>query len=195
MIRPSLPERIAIKLARLIAGRERRRWLDAMEAELDYLPTHRLDWALGTLVAAVKDRLARDRLALASLVVLPAGAAVAVLPVTALAMAVVEATGLSMGLLGPVLFPVPLLFAVLLGASRAWRRPLMAGLLGFLVYQAGPSAFFHFAWGSEFGLWAPNLAHYGIHPAVSVAGVFASWGLGAVAGTRLRRRRISPPSP
>jgi hypothetical protein len=191
-------------LARLVAGPERARWLDAMEAELDVLPARRLDWALGSLVAALKDRFARERLTLALFAVLPACAAAAVLPVTALAAIVFRATGLSMDLLGPVLFPIPFLCAALLGAARPWQRPMVAGSLGFAVYQAGPSAFMHFVSGSSFGFWAPNLGHYGIHPAISVAGTFGLWCLGTALGARIGKRRrrslktrrsLTPPSP
>jgi hypothetical protein len=189
------PERTAISLARIVAGPERREWLDAIEAELSILPSRRLDWALGSLVAAVKDRAVRDRHALALFAVVPACAAVAVLPVTALAAAAFGATGLSNDLLGPILLPIPFLFAMLFGAARRWRRPAVVGALGFAIYQAGPSAFFHFAWGNSFGFWAPNLAQYGIHPAVSVAGTLALWCLGTALGARIgerRRRRARP---
>ena len=183
-------ERAAISLARIVAGPERRDWLDAIEAELSVLRSRRLDWALGSLVAAVKDRALRDRFGLALLAFLPACAAVAVLPVTALAAVAIREMNLSSDLLGPVLFPIPFLFAMLLGAARRWRRPLVvAGVLGFAIYQAGPSAFFHFAWGNSFGLWAPNLSQYGVHPSVSVVGTFALWCLGAVLGARLGARR------
>lgn len=188
-------ERTAISLARIVAGPERREWLDAMEAELSVLPSRRLDWALGSLVAAVKDRAVRDRLGFALLAVLPACAAVAVLLVTALAIATIHAAGLSTDLLGPILLPIPFLFAVLLGAARRWRHPAVAGALGFAIYQAGPSAFFHFAWGNSFGFWAPNLWQYGVHPAVSVAGTLALWCLGTMCGARVsarRRRRRLP---
>ena len=192
MSRRSLSERIALSLARFVAGPERRAWLDAMEAELDHLPARRLDWALGSLVAAAKDRFARERLTLALFAVLPACAAAAVVPVTALATMVVRATEMSPDLLGPILFPLPFLGAVMLGAARPWRRPLVAGAVGFAVYQAGPSAFMHFAWGGHFGLWAPNLWHYGIHPAISVGATFALWCLGAALGARIgKRRRLS----
>ena len=187
-------ERTAIGLARIVAGPERREWLDAIEAELSVLVSRRLDWALGGLVAAAKDRAARDRLDLALLAFLPACAAVAVLPVTAVAAVAIRETNLSTDLLGPVLFPSPFLFAILLGAAGRWRRPAVTGALGFAIYQVGPSAFFHFAWGNSFGLWAPNLMQYGIHPSVSVAGTFALWCLGAVLGARIGARRRGSPA-
>lgn len=195
MNRASLTEQVVIRLARFVAGPERRAWLDAMEAELDHLTSRRLDWVLGSLVAAVKDRWAREWPTLALFAAIPASTAAAVVPVTAIAQSTFSATGISPHLLGPVLLPLPFLGAVLLGLARPWRRPVITGLLGFALYQAGPSAFMHFAWGSSFGLWAPNLAQYGVHPAISVAATFTLWSLGAALGVRVGNQRRDSRSP
>lgn len=184
-----LAERIALRLARFVAGPARSHWLDAMEAELDHLPARRLDWALGSLVAAIKDRVAREKLALAALVVLPLAAAAAVLPVTALSAFVLRTAGLPFDGLGAVLVPIPLPFAVLLGAALRWRRPAVIGALAFAAWQAGPALFLHLAWGNGMALWGPNLASYGIHPAVPIAGTLALWCVGVCAGAALRNRR------
>ena len=190
-------EHAVMATARLIAGRQRRVWLDAMEAELQTLETGRMDWALGSLVAALKDRVVREKLALGALAALPAMAAVAVLPVTAVSALLLRAVGGPMNLLGPVLVPIPVFFALLLGVARPWRHPALTGAFAFVLHQAGPALFFHFAWGNALALWGPNLAHYGIHPAVMMAGVLASWVLGTVAGARIafKRRRGCKPSP
>jgi hypothetical protein len=85
MSKAGLPERIAMALARIVAGPERKVWLDAMEAELDALPDRRFDWALGSLVAAVKDRGWRERGYALALILAPT-AALAAIPITALAL-------------------------------------------------------------------------------------------------------------
>jgi hypothetical protein len=183
--RSNLPERIVLGLARIIAGPERRHWLDAMEAELAHLPTRRLDWTLGSLVAAVKDRSAREwRFGLA-LGILPGLAVAATLPATLFLMMAVKAAGLPQLLIytGQVLAPLP--FAWLLGRLRPAWSALWVGAAGFVAYQALP----FIAWRVLIGngmwfFWGPTLFPLG----VPVPLVLPIWLLGAWWGARTTRR-------
>lgn len=163
MSRPSLSERIALRLARFIAGPERSRWLDAMEAELDHLPARRLDWALGSLVAAVKDRFARDWPFGLALGVLPGFAVVAALLLSAVTFVALKAAGLPVvpAYLAQILAPLP--FAYLLGRVRPVWPALWVGAAGFLAYQALPFIAWRLMIGSGvWFFWGPTLFPLGL---------------------------------
>jgi hypothetical protein len=192
MIRPSLAERTAMKLARFIAGPRRNEWLDAMEAELSLLSERRLDWALGSLVAAVKDRVARDWLPAVALVALP-GTAVAAIPVlTMLAVAIGRATGFSQLQLMPLTTFSPLPFAILLGTIRPRASAILKGLLAFAAYQAIPAIGFSLLFGSYVSVrWEMNLSHYGLLPPSGLIATCLLWCAGSWLGARWARRRRS----
>lgn len=196
MSRRSLPERIALGLARIVAGPQRRRWLDAIEAELDHLPTRRLDWALGSLVAAIKDRAGRDWAFGLALGALPGFAVGAAILSSVVAFAVLKATGLPMalGYLGQVLGPVP--FAFLLGRVRPSWPALGVGVAGFLAYQALPFIAWRLLVGSGASFfWGPTLWPMGVPlPLVLPAWLAGVW-WGATAARRARKAKLSPPSP
>jgi hypothetical protein len=68
VIRGHLVSKAAIRLARKVGGSERDEWVRAMAAEWDALDRGKTSWALGCLVAAVRDRLRREWRFLAALV-------------------------------------------------------------------------------------------------------------------------------
>lgn len=195
MSRRSLAERFALGLARVVAGPERRPWLDAIESELDHLPARRLDWALGSLVAAVKDRLGRDWPFGLALGLLPGLAVVATVPLTTLSFVAIKAAGLplALGYLAQIVAPAP--FAWLLGRIRPAWPALWVGAAGFVAYQALP----YIAWRALIGdgvyfFWGPTLYPLG----VPVPLVLPMWLLGAWWGAKARRRAapmtLDPPS-
>lgn len=187
-------ERIVIGLARLVAGPERRLWLDAMEAELAYLPAgRRLDWALGGLVAAIKDRAPRGALALALLAALPWLAAAAVGPAFELGKVVIRAVDGPIQLALPATNLLPLVFGILLGAVHRWRRPVAAGTVAFLLHQLGPALYWSIAWRPVLVLTVADLGPLGIDDPtvmlpVMLGAALAFWCLGLWLGTRLRER-------
>jgi hypothetical protein len=186
MSRRSLSERIALGLARFVAGPERRAWLDAMEAELDHLPARRLDWALGSLVAAVKDRAGRDWPFGLALGVLPGFAFVATIVVAGFSSLVLATAGLPVASAYVALALAPLPFAYALGRIRPAWPALWVGTTGFLAYQALPFV----AWRVLFGdgwwfFWGTTLWPFG----VPVPLVLPVWLLGAWWGARAGRRR------
>jgi hypothetical protein len=191
-----LAERAIIKLARIVAGPERRQWVDAIEAELDHLPAGRLDWALGSLVAAVKDRVGRDWPFGLALGVLPGFAVVAVFVSTAAIAVSHKQTGLppSAALLAQILAPLP--FAWLLGRVRPAWPTLAVGAAGFLAYQIMPWAAWHALVGPGVWLfWGPTLTPLGLPlPLVLPSWLAGAW-WGATAARRARRKRLSPRSP
>jgi hypothetical protein len=190
MSRPA--ERLVFKLARFIAGPERRHWLDAIQAELDHLPrAHRLDWALGAFVAAVKDAAPRALLALGLLIGFPwLAAAAGGSPALNLGVAIFRAVGAPFDLLLPATYPLPLLAGILLGAVHRWRYPVLVGAIAFALHQVGPSLYRHVTYGSSrFYFWSPDMRPLGLdNPWLAIAGIFVLWCVGLWLGTRLRER-------
>lgn len=152
MNRRSLSERIALGLARFVAGPDRRRWLDAMDAELDHLSARRLDWALGTLVAAVKDRTARDWPRAVAILALPSAAMAGIPLVVQASSALARTTGLPHEQAMPLLALASLTLAQAIGATRTRGsggsvltfagRALAAITLSLLFALLPPSALF-----------------------------------------------------
>jgi hypothetical protein len=196
MSSPNLPERIAIGLARIVAGPERRRWLEAMESELAHLQERRLDWALGSLVAAVKDRFARDWTFGLALGLLPGFAVVAGLVFTAVSVPLLKLAGL---VPWPALFVpqvlAPLPFAYLLGRVRPRWPALRVGAIGFLAQQGLPYVAWRVLIGDGmFFFWGPTLWPLG----VPVPLTLMTWLAGAWWGARMARHasraRPGPPT-
>jgi hypothetical protein len=190
MTRFPLAERAVMGLARVIAGRERRLWIDAMEAELVHLPERRMDWALGSLVAATKDRAAREWQPGFVLLGL-SGAAVAAAVLSALPIALLaKLTGTAILPWQPLAVLAPLPFAYLLGRIRPHRSPLWLGATGFLAYQIMPVI----AWRATIGdgawfTWGPNLWPLGVPYRYNVLAVLLVWRAGAWWGAKVARDR------
>lgn len=195
MSRPRLPERLAMRLARFVAGPERRHWMDAMQAELEHLPARRIDWALGSLVAALKDRAAREWRFGIALGILPGFAVAATLLLSAISFAALNAAGLPIvpGYLAQILAPLP--FAVLLGRLRPGWPALWVGAAGFLAYQALPFVAWRLAIGSGvWFFWGPTLWPLGVPlPLVLPIWLLGAW-WGATAARRTSRAKLSSPS-
>ena len=193
MNRRYLTERIVLSLTRLVAGRERRQWIDALEAELRHLEHGRTDWVLGGLVAAVKDRAWRERSYALALVLAPT-AALAAVPITAIVLSLLaELTRPAVGQFTPIIALTPLPFAMALGALRPRRPALVSGALGFAAYLAIPAIALPLLFEPYvYVRWQATLSAYGLPPS-GLVGSFGLWWVGAWFGTR--RRRLSPPSP
>jgi hypothetical protein len=183
-------------LARFIAGDERRSWLDAMEAELAHLPERRLDWALGSLVASVKDRMARDWPFGLALGLLPGLAVVTAFFLTAATIPLLKLSGLSPSLALYLQVFAPLPFAYLLGRVRPIWPALWVGLAGFLVYQIMPAL----AWRTLIGpgmafYWGPSLWPLGLPVPVALLTWLVGTRWGRTAARRRVARKANPPSP
>jgi hypothetical protein len=188
MSKAGLPERIAMALARIVAGPERKVWLDAMEAELDALPDRRFDWALGSLVAAVKDRGWRERGYALALILAPT-AALAAIPITALALSLLaELTSPTVLRFTSIIALTPLPFAMALGALRPQRSALVSGALGFAAYLAIPATALPLLFEPYvYVRWQATLSAYGLPPS-GFAGSLVMWCGGAWAGAQSARR-------
>jgi hypothetical protein len=185
-----LAERAAIKLARIVAGPERRYWVDAMEGELDHLPSRRLDWALGSLVAATKDRAARERTYALALVALPTAALTTLAFLTVLRAMIARATGFGMMELMPLAALAPAPFAFALGVMRPHRWAWLSALAAFALYQAVPAIGFSIVWGTRVSArWEPNLTAIGLHPPFGLLTSLVLWFAGAWLGGRWARKR------
>jgi hypothetical protein len=160
-----------------------------VEAELDHLPARRLDWALGGLVAAVKDRAGRDWAFGLALGMLPGFAVVATFLLTALSIPAVEAAGLPhlFGYLAQIVAPAP--FAWLLGRLRPTWPALWVGAAGFLAYQALPYTAWHAIVGpGMWFFWGPALFPLG----VPLPLVLPTWLIGAWLGGKAARGASRP---
>lgn len=187
MSRSGTLERIALALARLIAGPERRKWLYGIEAELAHLPPkRRLDWALGAVVAATKARAPDAALALALLIALPCLAVVAHDPAFKSALRILRVIDASVHLALPTANLLPFAAGMLLGAAHPWRHPLLAGTLAFAVHQVIPSLYYNIGRERDFFFWAIDLRPFGIGSEPTVFGLLVLWCLGTLLGTRLR---------
>jgi hypothetical protein len=181
----SLAERAIMGTARVIAGRERRTWLDAMEAELLTLRSGRLDWALGSFVASVKDRVARDWIFALALTVLPSAALAAVPILSMLSVTIARATGLTTLQLMPVVALAPAPFAFLLGAVRPRLSPWLKGLAAFALYQAIPVIGFMLLFGAYVTVrWEANLSAIGLTPPLGLLSALLLWCAGSWLGSR-----------
>lgn len=190
MIRLSATERAIMTLARLVAGRTRSDWLNAMEAELMMANDGRFDWALGTLVASAKDRAARDWPMWLALVALPGAALVAIPPLSMLAAALTRPTGLSVLQLMPLVALAPAPFAVALGAVHPQGSPWLKGLLAFALYQLVPAVAFSLLFGTYVTVrWEANLSATGLTPPLGLLSALAVWCGGGWLGAQWARDR------
>jgi len=191
-------ERLAVRLARAIAGPERRQWIDALEAELSHLDKGRADWALGGLVAAIRDRAWRERGYALAVIGAPT-AALAFIPFAYLAASLLgDAIGIDAMPPAPLIALSPLPFAMALGMIRPHRPALVPGALGFVLYQAIPAIMLPLLFGQYvYVRWEANLSQFGILPPAGFIGSLVMWCGGAWAGASGARRRgnPTPPSP
>jgi hypothetical protein len=190
--RSSLVERAVMGLTRLIAGPERRHWIEAMEAELAHLPERPVDWALGSLVAAVKDKAWRERPLAAALAVLPALGLFTMVPLTVLAGMLARALGEPTLTTAPLVGLAPLPAALLLGALRPRSSAWLSGACGWLIYQSIPAVALPLLTNNGipgYFWWAPNLSPFGVFGPSAVVLTLAFWIGGSVAGARWARTR------
>jgi hypothetical protein len=188
---PTGLERLALRLARAIAGPDRRVWIDALEAELRELDRGRTDWVLGGLVAAIKDRAWRERGYALAVIAAPTAALASIPFASLLTSALADAAGLSLAL-SPIVALSPLPFAVALGMVRPRRSAIISGTLGFTVYQALPAVTLPLLFGQYvYVRWEANLSAYGLLPPSGFIGSLGLWCFGAWAGASGARRRGS----
>lgn len=149
MSAPGVFARLAMRLARRIAGRERSEWTAAMAAELDAAQGHEAAWAVGCLSAAVTDRMKRDGLFLLALVAAPpAGFMLSALLMLGLAaLAHPWRLPATIWLGGVVILPLAV------PALLAYRRPQHVGLVGGLLHLLLPSLYMFVRWGVPVERW------------------------------------------
>jgi hypothetical protein len=164
--------RIVLRVARRIAGAERRDWITAMEAETDAAGRHATQWALGCLYAAARDRLIRDSMFLIALLTLPVLALLIAVPLSLFAAVSAHRLGVPTLAIVPILLLGPLPAAWLLGRLRPSYSPVAVGTLGFLLHQAVPTIAMWSMTGRLPNFVAPNVTYYNM-PAS--AGLAASW--------------------
>lgn len=171
--------RLLLRLANWIAGPDREEWTLAMAVEADAANRHGTQWALGCLLAAGKDRLAREWWFVASMVMLPVLAMILSIASAGVVFVGARALGIS-GMAGiPLMLFGPLPAAWVLGRMRPNRASALIGTTAFVIHQAFPMILMWAMFGSKPHFWYPNMVYYNM-PAY--AGLFISW-LVWVAGT------------
>jgi len=181
-----------LQLARWIAGRDRREWADAMEAEALLSESHSTGWAAGCLFASARDRLAREW---------PFVAAVLLFPICSFLLSLALFFPLSWLWLnhlipgwisvGSALF-APLPFAILLGRIYPGRRAYSAVPISFVIAMTTPLMVFWWKFGkSPFSWFGHDSTLYMMTPAAGLTCGFLVWLLGAWIGSHMSRRHIS----
>jgi hypothetical protein len=182
--------RLLLQIARWIAGPERREWIDAMEAEAVLADANSISWAVGCLLASVRDRLLRERYSMLAVVLLPpivfALNMVLFVPtvqlVDALAWPHLTLVGFAL------VTPVPFAFAM--GLFMPLRRALTTGLLCGVVNELVNIVFFWIYFGQGPEIWFHKGATvYMMTPALGWACGISFWIAGAWAGGAVRRRK------
>lgn len=129
---------LLLRLVRWIAGPIRREWAEAMVAESVAAGAHSTSWALGCIAWALRDRLARERWLILSLVLIP----IAAMIFTIIWFFAVAWLWRHVGLTGfaysALMASAPLPFAYYLGTTRSRRAAMLAAPLCFFIYQSVP---------------------------------------------------------
>ena len=166
-----------LRLARRIAGRERAEWADAMAAEAEAAGAQSTSWALGCVAAIMRDRLARERRLILSILLIP----IAAMIFTIFWFFAVSWLWRNAGLPGfaysPLMAAAPLPFACHLGMSQPRRIAMLAAPLCFLVYHSFPLIITWMQFGTFFiggtGIYnLPFLAGYGLGLSVWLGGAW-----------------------
>jgi hypothetical protein len=182
--------RLLLRIARWIAGPERREWIDAMHAEAHLTDASSISWAAGCLLASVRDRLVRERYSMLAIVLLPvivfAVNKVLFVPTVHL----VDALGWPhLTLVGFALVtPVPFAFAI--GLFMPLRRALTTGLLCGVANELVNIVFFWIYFGQGPEIWFhKGSTVYMMTPILGWACGIAFWIAGAWLGAAARRRK------
>lgn len=179
--------RFLLRIARVIAGRERADWVDAMAAEADYTE-ETAGWAFGCLFASAKDRLRREGRFLLAVLAFPLGAYLLELatfyPVAWLLrhqlvpVWVLVGTGL--------LSPLP--FAFLLGRMRPGLPAYVGSLVSFPIAVFVPLILFWMEFGkSPFSWFGEDATWFMMSPAAGLACALLVWFAGVWLGSNSRR--------
>ncbi len=178
----------ALRLARVIAGRDRAEWIEAMatEAQLSGNPGA---WATGCLWASIKDRIVREWRFILAVLTFPIGAYLFGLalfyPVAWLLRHewIPAWTFYGAGLLGP------LPFAFLLGRLRPGLPAYLASLVIFPIAVFFPLILFWIEFGkSPFSWFGETSTWYNMTPVAGLTCALLVWFGGVWLGTRWRRR-------
>jgi hypothetical protein len=180
--------RFLFRFARMIAGRDRREWVDAMEAEAASAGGESDLWAAGCLWAAIKDRFAREwRFVLAVLLLPIASYGVQLIlffPVVWLS----QKLGLPRWTFIAVNAALPLALAFVLGRMRPGLGAYLALPLSFAIWVMAPLVVFWISFGdSPFSWFGSNATWFMMPPLVGLSCAFLVWLAGAWLGSRSRR--------
>ena len=179
--------RFLLRLARWIAGPERAEWIDAMQAEAQSIRGDSTRWAAGCAVAALRERLWRERGFLGAIFGLP----VADFLLRLLLFFPVVDAGNALGLPGWTFIAVFVFLGFPLGFLLGWSMPRWRGLLGallcgaFLELASVAQFWILFGKGPE-GWFQPNSHIYNMTPVLGWATGIAIWLAGALAGSFMR---------
>ena len=174
-----------LRLTRWIAGRARAEWADAMAAEAEAAGAQSTSWALGCVGATLRDRVARERRFMTSVLLIP----VAALVFTAIWFFAVAWMWRHADLPGfafaAFMASAPLPFAYLLGAIQSRRAALLAAPICFLLYQGIPLIAFWIEFGKPPVSWfSADVTVYNLSALPGYSLGLSVWLIGAWLGSR-----------
>lgn len=179
--------RLLFRIARMIAGRERREWIDAMQTEAAIDGSGGHEWGMGSVLAALKDRASRDGFLMVAIVLTPIAALVFSLllffPMSRLFMADL----LPSWIYSLTMLLVGLPFGWFLGRLRP-KAAMAAVSVSFAIFVAIPMMVFWAGTGrSPLIFFAPDANWYGMPTYIGLTAGLLVWLVGARLGSRTGR--------
>lgn len=174
-----------LRLVRWIASPDRAEWAEAMAAEAEASGAGSTSWALGCVGATLRDRLARERKFLLSILLLPIAALFFSLMLFFAIAWLWHNAGLPGLAFSAILASAPLPSAYYLGTIRSRRSALLAAPICFLLYQSIPLIIFWIQFGMSPLSWlSPDTTVYKMSPLPGYALGLSVWLVGAWWGSR-----------
>lgn len=175
------------QVARMIAGQKRREWIDAMQTEATMDGRGGQEWAMGSVIAALKDRASRDGYLFLAVILTPvvtlAASLMLFFPMSRLFMA----GWLPSWVYNLAMLLVPLPFAWFLGRLRP-NAALMTASISFAIFAVIPGMVFWIQFGrSPLIFFGPNATWYEMPWFIGFACALVVWLFGAWLGSRSRR--------
>ncbi|MDQ3077666.1 MAG: hypothetical protein M3Q83_02365 [Pseudomonadota bacterium] len=176
-----------LRLARWIGGKERADWSSAMEAEAAYDGGDGTNWAIGCVIAALRDRVGREGKFLLAIALAPIATLLFCLFLF-LAMSEPFMTGrLPSWFYNLAMLLAPLPFAWFLGRSIP-SAAIVAGAVSFSIFTIIPWIQFWIQIGQSPLIWfVPNAEAYGMPTIVGLGCSLLIWVGGAWLGSRRTR--------
>lgn len=179
-----------LRLVRWIAGRDRAEWTYAMATEAGAAGAGSTGWAMGCVIAALRDRLSREGKFLLSILLLPVGALMFTLILFFAVAWLWHNAGLPAVAFSAILASAPLPFAYYLGTMRLRPAALLAASICFSFYHSVPLIIWWIQFGKFPVSWfTGDTSIYNLPPLLGYALGLSVWLIGAWWGSSRKRTR------